>query len=415
MRVACLERFIPTLILVAASVTAAAETPYRLKLPLKPETLTAPAGTTLPSWDTIELTRRADGRYDVRLTGGSGDSLALDGADLALQVPRVPKLARGNEPLTRLALIQREFNRNEVHNMVADGRDFSIANNCLERGLWEVKVAKPIDGKTTTLFHAWFTFPEDEYARLFRQVNPGIDYAAFSPLFTKYPGVGGFALSLDSLRRVRAERDLGELDVHSSSSLDRLPEQAGKVKHIRTAALDTYADVSRAERQPITLAKFNAPGLYDPNEAMKFDLQWLGKPTKIVWRDVEGRDGSSFPEIEIRYANGYRILAADPELARLPARNETPKNESEVLRFVCGIGTPVIHATADERTGELKTDRPRYLMILDGAGNHIDNHLTGVDGLYAWRDSKNRLHLWLVSYERIALVAHLSAALPPAS
>jgi hypothetical protein len=42
-------------------------------------------------------------------------------------------------------------------------------------------------------------------------------------------------------------------------------------------------------------------------------------------------------------------------------------------------------------------------------GYHIDDHMTGVDCIYAWRDAQDLLHLWLVGYERIALVAHLSA------
>lgn len=383
------------------------------KLPLQVERLTAPPGTTLPAWETLELRRKAGGRHDVRLLPGS-DGPSLQDADLSLLVPRAPGLARKDDAWTHLALIQREFNRNEVHNPLPDGRDFSIANNCLERGLWEVKLARSEGGKTVTLFHAWFTFPEDEYARLFREINGGLDYARYAPVFAKYPGVGGIAPPLDALRRVRAERELSELDAHSQHPLERLTEQNNKVKLLRTAGIDTYGDFARADRQPITTAKFNVPGLYDPSpgESMRFDLTWLGQPVKILWREVEAPASSvRFPEIEIRFRNGYRIVAADAELARMAARSEEPKTELEVLRLVCGVGTPVIHATASERTAELSSDRPRYLMILDEAGRHVDNHLTGVDGLYAWRDTAGRLHLWLVGYERIALVAHLSAKL----
>ena len=161
------------------------------------------------------------------------------------------------------------------------------------------------------------------------------------------------------------------------------------------------------------MSKFSVPGLYDPNAAMTFDLSWLAHPAKILWREVEtGRGSARFPEIEIRFENGYRIVAADPELSRTAARAQTPNVEADVLRFVCGIGTPVIHATATERAAELSADRPRYLLIVDASSNHVDNHLTGIDGLYAWRDTAGQIHLWLVSYERIALVAHLSAKLP---
>ena len=348
-------------------------------LPLNVEKLDPPAGATLPSWDKLELTPRGGGLYDVRLLPGDGPRLS--GADLRLLAPRVPKLATGSEALTRLALIQREFNRNEVHNPLPDGTDFSIANNCLSRGLLEVKLARAEAGKTTTLFHAWLTFPQEEYARLFREANSGLDYAPWDKLLADYPGVGGFSMPLDALRKVRKESILSGLDRHASDSLERLTEQKGKVKLVRTPELATYGDISRAERQPITLAKFNPPGRYDASESMKFDLTWLAHPSQIVWRDVESpRVPGTFPEIEIRFENGYRIVAADAELSRLPARRETPAVEGDVLKLVCGIGTPIIHNTATERAAELREDRPRYLMILDAKGEHLDNHLAGVDG-----------------------------------
>ncbi len=383
-----------------------------LRLSLTVEKLTPPAGGTLPTWDTLELSSRGGGLYDVRLAPGA-DAPQLSAVDLRLLTPRVPRLVRGNDALTRLALIQREFNRNEVHNPLPDGTDFSIANNCLERGLWEVKLARSEGGKTVTLFHAWLTFPKEEYARLFREANAGLDYVPYDRLFANYPGVGRFVLPLDALRKVKSEVELSGLDTHAAEAPERLTEQRNKVKLLKTPDVGTYGDFARAEKQPITLAKFNTPGIYDQNDAMRFDLTWLGRPEKIFWREVESpRAAGTFPEVEIRFANGYRILAADAELSRLPARREAPAVEADVLKLVCGIGTPIIHATAAERSAEMTEDRPRYLMLLDAKANHVDNHLTGVDGLYAWRDAEGRLHLWLVSYERIALVAHLSARWP---
>lgn len=384
-----------------------------LRLTLKPDALTSADGSALPSYAAIELSPGGGTLYDVRLVPGTG-APALSRADLGLLVPRIPKLARGNDALTRLALIQREFNRNEVHHVLLDGTDFSIANNCLERGLWEVKLARPGPEKTVTLFHAWFTFPKEEYARLFQAVN-GLEERKFDGLFASYPGVGGFVLPLDELRSVRAERWLAGVQTHADDPLDRLPEQKGKTRLIRTEGLATYGDVARSDRQPITLAKFAVPGLYDPTESMKFDLAWLGRTPAISWRQVaSSRAAGAFPELELRFDNGLRILAADARLADLPPRREPPAAEGDVLKLVCGIGTPVIHAKAEERKAEMAEDRPRYLMILDAKNNHVDNHLTGVDGLYAWREAGDpgRLHVWLVSYERIALVAHYSAPWP---
>ena len=393
----------------------AAETPAAreaLRIPLKVEKL-SPTIANPAAYQTLRLLPLGKGRFDVRLAPGEA-APEIREADLALLVPRVPRLARGNDSLIRLALIQREFNRNEVHHPLPDGVDFSIANNCLERGLWEVKLARPESGKTVTFFHAWFTFPKGEYARLFRDAN-GFDYDAYDPLLASYPGVGGFRLPLDVLRTVRSERELAGVSLHSTDPLDRLTEQRNKTRLLRTPAIQTYGDFARSENQPITTAKFNVPGIYDESESMRFDLTWLARPSRIVWREVANPQvPGTFPEVEIAFENGYRILLADSSLAKLTERREVPSTESDVLKLVCGIGTPVIHATAQERAGEVAEDRPRYLMILDAKGNHVDNHLTGVDGVYVWRDAADprKLHLWLVGYERIALVAHLSARWP---
>ena len=397
----------------AAAAQAASSPPdsATLRLPLKVEKLAAPAGTELPSYETLELVARGKGRYDIRLAPGQ-EAPRLDSADLTLLVPRVPRLAHGNVALTRLALIQREFNRNEVHNLQPNGVDFSIANNCLERGLWEVKLARTDAGNTTTLFHAWFTFPKEEYARLFRDAG-GLDYEKCDSLFASYPGVGGFPLPLEALRTVVSERTLAGLQLHSGEPLDRLPEQRNKTKLLKTPEIATYGDCARPDKQPLVMARFKPPGLYDSEDAMRFDLTWLARPSAVFWREVANPAVSgTFPEIEMRFENGYRILVADSKLPDLPARSEVPAVDRDVLRLVCGIGTPVIHANAAERAAEISEDRPRYLMILDAKGNHIDNHLTGVDGVYAWRDAEDLLHLWLVGYERIALVAHLSARWP---
>jgi hypothetical protein len=393
------------------------ETDGTLRLPLQMEKLAAPDGTVLPSYESIKLTPRGSGRYDVRLTPGDG-APKLAGADLTLMVPRVPGLARGNETLTRLALIQREFNRNETHHPMPDGTDFSIANNCLQRGLWEIKFAKTDGGKTTNLFHAWFTFPQEEYARLFAEANDGLPEQKWDAVFANYPGVGGFVVPLAALRTVVSEKRIAPLSTHASDAVDRLPEQKGKTKWIRNAKLETYGDFWTPANQPITLAKFSVPGLYDPKDSMTFDLAWLSRPKSLVWREARSsRSSRSFPEMELEFENGTRILAADSRLAELPARTTPPEREDDVLKLVCGIGTPTIHASAEERRKEMAEDRPRYLMILDAKDNHLDNHFAGVDGMYVWREAakpgeRGRLHIWLVSYERIALVAHVSGAWP---
>ena len=297
-----------------------------LRLPLQAEKLTAPEGATLPSYDAVEITPLAGGRYDVRLTPGDG-APKLSGVDLTVLAPRVPGLARGNETLTRLALIQREFNRNEVHNALPDGTDFSIANNCLQRGLWEIKLARSEGGKTATLFHAWFTFPQEEYARLFALANGGLEEPKFDGIFANYPGVRGFVLPLSDLRsgRIRADDPVAGQPRRQSAGPPARAEGQDEVDRARRG-LDTYADVAKPANQPVTLAKFNVPGpLRSGRSRWSSDLAWLAHPKDLVWRRVHNpRAAQSFPELELRFENGTRILAADSRLASCPPAARFP-------------------------------------------------------------------------------------------
>jgi hypothetical protein len=125
-------------------------------------------------------------------------------------------------------------------------------------------------------------------------------------------------------------------------------------------------------------------------------------------------DPVALDELEIKYANGYRLLIGDAGIAGLAAAAKKPEKDSDVLRLTFGIGTPDIYATAAERKAELDAPRANYLVLLDAKGNHLDNHKIGVDRAFLWRSAgePGELHVWLVSYERIATVSHLSVAWP---
>ena len=393
----------------------AARAPAALDLRLDPEALSTPDAEAFTS---LALRIAPDGRASVRLEPGEV-APSLASLDLTTLMPAVPRLARGNAVLTRIALIQREFNGNEVHNDLGRGLDFSVANNCLKQGLWEVKLAQKEGDRSSLRDHAWFTFPAEPYARLF-ELRTGLSYAAYEKLFADYPGLGGLPVPLSDLREVLAEKAAGPVEAHHGEALQRLSEQSGKVKYVLTPGIETYGDFANAPRQPIALAKFAEPGRYTTEEPMRFDLSWLAAPRQLTWRRVRHpRVPGSFAEIEVTFSNGHRLLLADARLDALSERTQPPAGYPDVLQLVGGIGTPEIHASAAERAREVAEDRPRYLLLLDAKGEHVDNHFAGVDGVYVWRErsgANDTVHLWLVSYERIAFVGHLSAPwAPPAA
>jgi hypothetical protein len=365
----------------------------------------------------LRLTSLGQGQYALRFSSGTAAPL-LPEIDLRPFIPRIPLLAKGDPGLTRIALIQRELNRIQTR-YPAPGRPETVfvSNNCLKSGLWEIGLDRKDDKGALTYYHGWFTFPKAEYAKLFETLN-GIPYAAVAADLDDYPKLDGIPVPLARMRSVVRDIPVPAVDAHLGEPVDRFSEQERKAKLVLAPAVRTYGDWAAADRQPVVTAKFSEPGFYNSKDPMRFDLTWLGSPVEAHWRWVRSAGFSDeLPELELRYGNGYRLVLADSRLAGLPARGAKPGDEAGLLHVTFGIGTPEIYADADERLRELGSDRPAYLFLLDAKGDLVDNHHAGLDRVYLWREagSPDRLHLYLVSYERIAIVGHLSFAWPEAA
>ena len=354
----------------------------------------------------IRLVPQGGGVFDVEFVTPANDVPALRGVDFKTFVPRIPAAVADDPTLARVTLIQRELNRNQTKYDLPDNYGQAwIANNCLKAGLWEVAVDRKDDKGYATVFHAWFDFPAGEYARLFEQVN-GRPYPADEA--TGYPKLDGFRFPLDRLRVVVDEAPVA-VTSHTDEAVGALPEQTRKAKLVATPGVKTYGDWTAAANQPITKAKFSEPGYYTMADPVRFDLTWLGSPTGATWRTVRVNNvAEPVTELEVTYANGYRLIIADQGVPSLPTRTEPPKTDPDVIRLTFGICTPDIYATKAEREAEIAKGHTGYLVLLDRDGNHLDNHTIGVDRAFLWRDAAERLHVYLVGYERIALVSHLS-------
>jgi hypothetical protein len=365
----------------------------------------------------LQLTRLESGQYSLRFSTGV-EPPSLPEIDLRPFIPRIPLLTKGDPGLTRIALIQRELNRVQTR-YPAPGRPETVfvANNCLKGGLWEIGLDRKDDKGALTYYHGWFQFPSAEYARLFESLN-GVPYASVAADLDNYPKLDGIPVPLARMRSVVRDLPVPAVDAHLGEPVDRFAEQERKAKLVLGPSIQTYGGWAAADRQPVVTAKFSEPGFYDSKDPVRFELAWLGHPAEAHWRWVRSAGFSDeFPEIELRYENGYRLILADTRLAGLPARATKPGDEADLLHVTFGIETPEIYANADERLRELGPERPAYLFLLDAQGNLVDNHHAGLDRIYLWREAggPDRLHLYLVSYERIALVGHLSFSWPGAT
>jgi hypothetical protein len=350
-----------------------------------------------------------DGRFGLEL--GSGDSaVKLEKADLALLVPHIPVYVGKDPSLVAYAALQREFNRNEVRFGAVPGADeLRLANNCLKQGLWEVMLDKKNDKGSAMFFHGWFAFPKDAYSGVFEKVN-GVAYADWKKVLEEYPHIDGLPAPLEKLRTVEKEQAAAVLG-HPDEPVVRFGEQKRKAKLLLNEGIAKFSDFTDPAQQPIRTATFVEPGRYDTKQPVSFDLRWLAKPKDAIRRSAKTvAGGTAVDEVEIRFENGYRLVVADRDLGALPPRKAAPDADKDLLRLTFGIGTPDIYASLDERTKETAEARPCWIFLVGPDGKNVDNHKAGIDRVFAWCEegSPSTLHLYLVGYERIAVVGHLS-------
>jgi hypothetical protein len=236
----------------------------------------------------VDLVPRSAGHYDLVLPGGADATVRARDVDLRPFIPRIPRVARGNATLERIALSQREFNRYETALGAAEGAaDLRVANNCLRQGLWEVIVSEfAPDHQRLARYHGWFDFPAAEYARLFEEIN-AVPYARVAAHVAQYPAMGGFEVPLAVLRReLSASGDLA-VEAHLDDEVVRYPEQVRKAGLlVRPTAPQTYRAFVAPGADAVITAKFSEPGVYTNADPMRFDLSWIAHPASATWTTI---------------------------------------------------------------------------------------------------------------------------------
>ncbi len=74
-----------------------------------------------------------------------------------------------------------------------------------------------------------------------------------------------------------------------------------------------------------------------------------------------------------------------------------------------GIGVPPFYQSYEELEKNHPDKSPYFSVLLDDKNRWIDHHKLAVDGvaMHLDKERQNLLHLYLLSYERNTLIAHL--------
>jgi hypothetical protein len=350
--------------------------------------------------------------------------IVLKNINLELFVPKVPEVAQTDKNLELIALVSREWNRQQVsfppdseHLEITGGDGYEkeniysveLARNCLNSGLWEIVINVEEEGKKAQYYHGWFDFPLGQYKQVFERIN-SISYWKHWLSLEKWHNPAGKPIDLGLLRTVTSETKVAAT-FPQDERIIVAGEQTRKIRNVMANNLTTWGDFYNNSNQ-VRFATFRKPGWYDPKTAWGNQYWRIGQFNQAILREIDSKtNNQELQEIElvfsdIRNGNTNKIIIGGIDLKKLPQLPTTEYNKG--LYRPIGIAlTPFSQSYEDLKANPPET-LPYYSAILDADNRWIDNHSFGVDGVVMHRDAENPnlLHAYLLSYERHSLISH---------
>lgn len=379
----------------------------------------------------LRLIKRDTSHFDFVFEPTDGDdhiaTIAFRNVDVARMTPGVPEWCLADKGLTRIALTDREWNRQQVQFPVpgdvveitgGDGWEegeleiASIAKNCLNAGLWEVLLFHfDDDGKKQMYYQGWFTFPLGHYRKLV-EANTGLKYKDHWFGLEHWDDPAGTAMNMDGLRTSTAEREV----VVAFDPSERLIIGGEQVRKKRTLlAPDITSWGQLPKRDDIRFATFIPPGTYSVDHPWKNEYWRLAELKKGILRDVETPANTKAQELELVFTgtdgSTNRFIVGGLDLAALPQLPIMKYPKGAYMPM--GIGTPPFYQDYAVLIENDPMDSTYYSFLLDEQDQWIDHHKSAIDGpvMHLDENDPTKLHMYLLSYERHTLVAHFVVSL----
>ncbi len=378
----------------------------------------------------IQQTGATRFRFVIEPASDHATRIELIDVDLAHVVAAVPPWVKADPDLIRVGLIDREWNRQQIrfprvspHVHVHEGGDgferqalsrVDLARNCLNAGLWELLLFTVENGEERVYEHVWFTFPLGLYKRLFEQVN-GLSYWSYWWSLEHWVDPSGTPIRLDHLRTIEQTWSIKATALWEDPPAFR-GEQGLKRRNIVSGPVHTYRDWYT---QPVQFTSFIPPGRYSATHPRDTQLHYLAELTGALLRQVRTPAGPHrLYEIELAFRSSHtgeptRLIFGGLDLALLPSL--PPEHYERGWQIPMGISNPSFFESYDMVVANPPSQRAFYGFHLDTQSRWLDHHAIGIDGpLIHWgADDPSLLHLYLLSYERHALLNHFILVISP--
>ena len=358
-------------------------------------------------------------------------SITLSDIDLSLYVPIIPDWIKGDTALEKIALVEREWNQQQVQFHpgspkleIAGGDGFEkshivsveLIRNCLNAGLWEIQLFTHEQGQKVLYYHGWFTFPLGHYKNVFEK-NNHLSYWRHWHCLEHWVSPAKKKVDLAKLRSVISE----SIVLQANSTEERIiakGEQINKLRTLSAKSILSWKDFPE-KRKNVAFASFTPPGCYHIERKWGNEYERIASLQQIVFRHIQSpASQKKLAEIECCYNNPEtqeecRFLIGGFDVDTLPLLSL--ENYNHGFEMPMGISLPPVFQTYGELELAPPAKSPFFCVLLDDKDQWIDHHKVAIDGAILHKDINNPqlLHLYLLSYQRHTLIAHYEFSIPP--
>lgn len=385
-----------------------------------------------PSWnkyshDKVEVIRNSEKDFTVVFYPNNelSDTLFIDHVNLLAWMPTIPDYIT-DDYLKHIGIINAEWNRNQVKlvdgefRMSTGNEEHSktvrvdLARNCLNAYAWEV-ITYADEG---SMYHGWFDFPKALYRELFDEVNEGkVTFAEYKDHLEIYNHPRKEIVDLNILRDVKAS-----FEVPFTNLNDQGYPMTGarKSKYKNIVSPHQPAVINDFLNDETKFSTFQWPGWYDTKDPRTSTLSMLAHPAKVVLNGIVSNNKTHDETIEFNISfaraddSSYisRVVVGGVKISDL--KQMPVEDYNGAFKYPMGIGNHPFYESLTSVQTNLTQDSPYYAFILDPEGKWVDSHFFGVDGplIHLDENNPNLIHFWLLSFERHAMVTHLTFEIP---
>jgi len=369
------------------------------------------------------------GKFTITITPTKekDDTVIMTNISLNEFIPTIPTSVKQDEYLSLLAIVNQEWNRNQVKWTGLDlravtPREFTvngekitridIARNCLNSYLWEVFFYAQEDGIDKVFYHGWFNFPKALYSDLFEQRNK-LPFDKYAKHLESWVNPSSKEIDFSLIRKgIDTIETLKFKDL--SNALYPLKGERKKKKKAIIYPANT-ARMTDFQTDSSTFATFSQPGYYNRKEPRKTQLGRFFRLENVGSKQTLSKNGGKCDELIFSFKgkNGEQtyFVFGGLNFADLPRLKTSDANSGK--QYPMGIGNHPFYEDARSHDGLNSRENPYFALLMDNSGKWLDSHTIGIDGPLLHLDIKNPklLHVWLLSFERHALVGHYTILL----